>query len=61
MRLLLGCLISAAVVALCNADIYMHNPRGCNNRLNEPRATRQTNNRVFDSQVRRKYFLVVKT
>lgn len=35
---------------LCNGDIYMHNPRGSNNRLNEKTATRTTNNRMFDSQ-----------
>lgn len=31
-------------------DIYVHNPRGSNNRLDEKSANRQTNNRVFDSQ-----------
>ncbi|CAF0996235.1 unnamed protein product [Brachionus calyciflorus] len=34
----------------CFADIYLHNPRGSNNRLNEPSATRKNNNRIFDSQ-----------
>jgi hypothetical protein len=32
-------------------DIYLHNPRGSNNRLNENTDTRTTNNRLFDSQV----------
>ena len=32
-------------------DIYLHNPRGSNNRLNERSATRKNNNRIFDSQV----------
>jgi hypothetical protein len=32
-------------------DIYMHNPRGSNNRLNEKSANRANGNRVFDSQV----------
>ncbi|KAK3738793.1 hypothetical protein RRG08_035673 [Elysia crispata] len=32
------------------ADIYLHVPRGCNNRLNENTATRTNANRVFDSQ-----------
>jgi hypothetical protein len=32
-------------------DIYLHNPRGSNNRLNEKSATRKNNNRLFDSQV----------
>nr|XP_039273175.1 protein DD3-3-like [Styela clava] len=35
---------------LCNGDMYMHNPRGCNNRLNEESATRTNNNRIFNSQ-----------
>lgn len=35
----------------CNADIYMHNPRGTNNRLNERSAERRNANRLFDSQV----------
>jgi hypothetical protein len=33
------------------ADLYMMNPRGSNNRLNEQSATRNNNNRLFDSQV----------
>ncbi len=33
-------------------DIYLHNPRGSNNRLNEKSATRANNDRVFDSQVK---------
>eukprot|EP00854_Cymbomonas_tetramitiformis_P008539 gene8539-10135_t len=32
------------------ADVYLHNPRGSNNRLNEKSATRNNNNRLFDSQ-----------
>lgn len=32
------------------ADIYLHNPRGCNNRLNEKSANRANGNRLFDSQ-----------
>ncbi|XP_052266870.1 protein DD3-3-like [Dreissena polymorpha] len=31
-------------------DLYMHNPRGSNNRLNEKTATRTQNDRIFDSQ-----------
>lgn len=34
----------------CDADVYMHNPRGCNNRLNEKSAERRNANRLFDSQ-----------
>lgn len=33
------------------ADIYLHYPRGSNNRLNERSAQRANGNRVFDSQV----------
>jgi len=32
------------------ADLYMHYPRGSNNRLNEQSANRQNANRLFDSQ-----------
>lgn len=32
------------------ADLYLHNPRGGNNRLNEKSATRRNPNRLFDSQ-----------
>lgn len=34
-----------------HADVYMHNPRGSNNRLNEKSANRQNADRLFDSQV----------
>lgn len=36
--------------AYVNADIYMHNPRGSNNRLNENGRERANGNRLFDSQ-----------
>jgi len=39
-----------ALVALAQADIYMQNPRGSNNRLNEDTANRKNANRLFDSQ-----------
>ena len=42
----------ACLFMFCNADIYLHNPRGSNNRLNEKSAARTNANRVFDSQVR---------
>jgi len=32
------------------ADVYLHNPRGSNNRLNEANAVRNNGNRMFDSQ-----------
>ncbi|XP_013392122.1 protein DD3-3 [Lingula anatina] len=41
------CLLAVACVS---ADIYMHNPRGSNNRLNERSANRANGNRAFDSQ-----------
>ena len=40
----------AVFVALCAADTYLHNPRGSNNRLNEPTANRQNADRMFNSQ-----------
>ncbi|EDQ91091.1 uncharacterized protein MONBRDRAFT_31750 [Monosiga brevicollis MX1] len=39
-----------AALALVNADVYMHNPRGSNNRLEERSANRANGNRMFDSQ-----------
>jgi len=41
-------LLACATVTF--ADVYMHNPRGSNNRLNEQSANRNNGNRVFDSQ-----------
>lgn len=38
-------------VVSVNGDVYMHNPRGSNNRLNERSANRNNGNRMFDSQV----------
>lgn len=45
--------IVASLLALSSADMYMQNPRGSNNRLNENSANRRTANRMFDSQVSR--------
>lgn len=39
-----------AFITACIADCYMHEPRGCNNRLNEKSANRNNANRLFDSQ-----------
>lgn len=39
-----------AYLSLVDGDMYLHNPRGSNNRLNENTATRRNGNRVFDSQ-----------
>ncbi|GAB1606952.1 protein DD3-3-like [Argonauta hians] len=45
------CLLAVlcAIVAV-HCDIYSHNPRGSNNRLNENNANRANANRLFDSQ-----------
>lgn len=45
-----GAFLAFAAFLLVDADIYMHNPRGSNNRLNENSANRRNANRVFDSQ-----------
>ncbi|XP_052782188.1 protein DD3-3-like [Mya arenaria] len=38
------------LVGVVSGDLYMHNPRGSNNRLNEKSANRANANRLFDSQ-----------
>ncbi|PIK57202.1 hypothetical protein BSL78_05901 [Apostichopus japonicus] len=38
------------LVAAVLGDVYFHNPRGSNNRLNEQSAERTNANRLFDSQ-----------
>jgi hypothetical protein len=43
-------LLALTFVAAAHADVYMHNPRGSNNRLNERSANRNNGNRMFDSQ-----------
>ena len=43
-------LLLVLALGVVRGDIYMHNPRGSNNRLDEQNANRQTPNRVFDSQ-----------
>lgn len=40
----------AAVVGLCSADIYMHNMRGSNNRLDTGNVNVGNERRLFDSQ-----------
>ncbi|KAJ7333540.1 hypothetical protein OS493_017077 [Desmophyllum pertusum] len=42
--------VLALLLCCCHADIYMHNPRGSNDRLNERSAQRKNANRLFDSQ-----------
>jgi len=46
-----ACLVT--LIGICVGDVYMHNPRGSNNRLNERSANRNNANRLFDSQVSR--------
>jgi len=40
----------ATIIGLANADVYMHNPRGSNDRNCERNANRNNGNRLFDSQ-----------
>jgi hypothetical protein len=42
--------ICLVVVVQVNADVYLHNPPGGNNRLNGKNRNRKNNNRMFDSQ-----------
>jgi hypothetical protein len=39
-----------AFLVMCHADMYLHNMRGSNNRLNEQNRDRDNGNRLFDSQ-----------
>ncbi|XP_054752094.1 protein DD3-3-like [Lytechinus pictus] len=43
-------LVILALVLRVQGDVYLHSPRGSNNRLNEQSANRQNANRAFDSQ-----------
>jgi hypothetical protein len=49
-RTSLALALLASCVVYINADCYLHNPRGSNNRLNEKSANRANANRAFDSQ-----------
>uniref|UniRef100_F6TGA3 Self-marker protein n=1 Tax=Ciona intestinalis TaxID=7719 RepID=F6TGA3_CIOIN len=51
-KLLSSVLIFLVIIMtqICVADIYMHNPRGSNNRYNERGRGRNNANRMFDSQ-----------
>jgi hypothetical protein len=40
----------ACLLAAIHADVYLHMPRGSNNRLNEASVNRANANRLFDSQ-----------
>ncbi|CAK8683460.1 unnamed protein product [Clavelina lepadiformis] len=50
MAMFAWCAISFGILVCVSADLYVHNPRGSNNRANEKSATRANNNRLFDSQ-----------
>jgi len=43
-------IVLLALFAFAAADLYMHNPRGSNDRLNEANTNRNNGNRLFDSQ-----------
>jgi len=43
-------LVLALLCGIAFSDVYLHNPRGSNNRLNEANAVRTNGNRLFDSQ-----------
>jgi len=43
-------IVLLCLTSLVVADVYMHNPRGSNNRLNEEGQNRDNANRLFDSQ-----------
>jgi hypothetical protein len=47
---LISIFLFALYFSACLADLYMHQHRGSNNRLNEQSANRQNGNRLFDSQ-----------
>ena len=42
--------VVAALLSLASADVYMQNPRGSNNKLNEVSNNVNNANRLFDSQ-----------
>lgn len=43
-------IVLVALFAFGLSDLYLHIPRGSNNRLNEANTNRNNNNRLFDSQ-----------
>lgn len=50
MRFAFVALVASLLVCGALADVYMHNPRGSNNRLNGNNQNRDNANRMFDSQ-----------
>lgn len=47
---LLSVLCLSVAIQVCLCDIYLHNPRGSNNRLDEDSRNRNNARRLFDSQ-----------
>lgn len=50
MKAVLSLTILLALCLAVSADVYMHSPRGSNNRCDEQNNNRQTTNRLFNSQ-----------
>lgn len=50
MMKLASIVIILAFSLAARADVYLHNPRGSNNRLSEAGRERDNDNRMFDSQ-----------
>ena len=51
MSMLLPLCVAFLLLSPTLGDLYLHSPRGSNNRLNERSANRNNANRLFDSQV----------
>lgn len=49
-NLLIRLAFICCMIVYANADVYLHNPRGSNNRLDEEGRARQNANRMFNSQ-----------
>ena len=47
---MLSRVLVAALLGVAHADVYMHNPRGSNDRNCERNVNRNNGNRLFDSQ-----------
>ena len=50
MRTLMSAVLLGMMASSCLADVYLHMPRGSNDRVNEQNTNRNNNNRLFDSQ-----------
>lgn len=49
-RFYLGLVFVFCIIYACVADVYMHNPRGSNDRYNENNADRTNGNRLFNTE-----------